>query len=234
MQSRLLAIGIALGIGCSAAGAAVTNGDFETAGGSLSSWVSTVFPAAGADKPPDPIVASDAGTGIEGPGGPGDHYAVLDTTTDDGNAVGTDIWSQISQLVGGFGDLKFRLTDVGDDPPPVISNNHSAMLIDNVTVVGDTLSFNWYALTKQDNVDKRNDVFEAIVDEEVLFSFFYNDDLLPTDEENGGGGNVFGPFSYGTGWQTVVIIRETAIPEPGTLALLGVGLLAVARRRRRR
>ncbi|MBI2302419.1 MAG: PEP-CTERM sorting domain-containing protein [Armatimonadetes bacterium] len=64
----------------------------------------------------------------------------------------------------------------------------------------------------------------------TLFAFGYGDSLMPTTAQGGGGGSVFGPFSYGTGWQHTVV----AVPEPGTWMLLALGVVPVIRRRRRK
>lgn len=235
-MQRLLTLCTLLIAATVASAGPVLNGDFET--NDLSGWGIAISPTSGTYMPTVPkVVSGSAANGIAGPSGMHDDaYAVLDSTLTNGNPAGTDVTSALLQgttYAGASGVLEFRLTDFGDTPPPTIDNNHSAMLLDNIqfaTAGGvETLTFNWYALTKADQA--RNDLFSVLFNGNSLWQFGYTDALLPLTEVAGGGGKLYGPFSYGTGWQTATISQ--AVPEPGTWALLLLGSVGILRRRRR-
>ncbi len=210
----------------------VLNGNFETGG--LSPWVGATDPSTLRDPK---VTNGAAGGGINGPSGSAyDDFAVLDTTLDPGNIAGQTWWSAISQsnvTYGGVtGTLEFRLTDPSDPARP--TGNYSALLLDNIAVsygASDTLSFNWYALTKKDQA--RNDYFTVAFNGQEIYRFSYTSPVVPTAETGGGGGNNFGPFTYGSGWQTTSIPVQP-VPEPATWLLLACGVAPIAWRRRRR
>ncbi len=212
----------------------ILNGDFET--GALTYWNSAESLA----LLPDPKVASGLQSGgINGPSGQAaDDFAVLNTTYPDGNFLGNTVWTSIAQsnvTWGGVtGTLEVRLTDVGD--PRVPTGNYSGALLDNFTIRNvsgvDQLSFNWYALTKKDIA--RNDYLQVLFNGQQLWRFDYNSTQMPTSPSGGGGGTTFGPFSYGTGWQTTTVTTSPPVPEPATWGVLCCGMGAMLVRKRRR